>query len=65
MYNSYNITLRAAHFDFLPFLGPTPEEIVEANITLSPVGKIGVQRKVDFVAGHFAYFAEQTTQVCF
>jgi hypothetical protein len=34
MYDNFNSTVRAAHFDFLPFLGPTPEQVVEENITV-------------------------------
>ena len=65
MYDAFNATVRAAHFDFLPFLGPTPEEAAAANITLSAVGKVGTQRFVDFKAHHFSYFGEQSTEVRF
>ena len=65
MYDAFNTTVRAAHFDFLPFPGPTPEEVAAANITLSAVGKVGTQRFVDFEAHHFSYFGEQSTEVRF
>lgn len=63
MYNSFNSTVRATHLTFIPFYGPTPQEAAEANITLSPIGEVGVQRSVEYRTNHSAYFAEQTTQV--
>ncbi|KAF7975344.1 hypothetical protein HWV62_9793 [Athelia sp. TMB] len=62
MYDAFNATVRAAHFDFLPFLGPTPEEAAAANVTLSAVGKVGTQRFADFQAHHFSYFREQSDE---
>jgi hypothetical protein len=34
MYDNFNMTVRAAHFDFLPFFGPTPEQAAVENITV-------------------------------
>ncbi|KAJ7795698.1 Alpha/Beta hydrolase protein [Mycena olivaceomarginata] len=60
MYESFNTTVRAAHFVFLPFQPPSPQEIADKNITLSDVQEIALQRTVDwFTTGH-SYFQEQT-----
>ncbi|KAJ7836320.1 Alpha/Beta hydrolase protein [Mycena olivaceomarginata] len=48
MYESFNTTVRAAHFVFLPFRPPSPQEIADKNITLSDVQKIALQRTVDW-----------------
>ncbi|KAJ7766927.1 Alpha/Beta hydrolase protein [Mycena olivaceomarginata] len=39
MYESFNTTVRTAHFVFLPFQPPSPQEIADKNITLSDVQK--------------------------
>jgi hypothetical protein len=63
MYESFNTTVRAAHFVFLPFQPPSPQEITDKNITLSDVQEIALQRTVDwFTTGH-SYFQEQTFKV--
>ncbi|KAJ7766928.1 Alpha/Beta hydrolase protein [Mycena olivaceomarginata] len=60
MYESFNINVRAAHFVFLPFQPPSPQEIADKNITLSDVQKIVLQRTVDWVTTGQSYFQEQT-----
>ncbi|KAJ7789451.1 Alpha/Beta hydrolase protein, partial [Mycena olivaceomarginata] len=56
MYESFNTTVRAAHFVFLPFRPPSPQE----NLTLSDVQKIALQRTVDWLMTGQSYFQEQT-----
>ncbi|KAJ7795687.1 Alpha/Beta hydrolase protein [Mycena olivaceomarginata] len=60
MYESFNTTVRAAHFVFLPFQPPSPQEIADKNITLSDVQKIALQHTVDWLATDQGYFQEQT-----
>ncbi|KAJ7646784.1 Alpha/Beta hydrolase protein [Roridomyces roridus] len=60
MYGSFNTTVRAAHFVFLPFFGPTPEEIAADNITLSDVEKVAENKGNLFVSLGLAYRDEQT-----
>jgi hypothetical protein len=63
MYESFNTTVRAAHFVFLPFRPPSPQEIVDKNITLSDVQKIALQRTVDWRTTGQSYLQEQTFKV--
>ncbi|KAJ7795701.1 Alpha/Beta hydrolase protein [Mycena olivaceomarginata] len=60
MYESFNTTVRAAHFVFLPFRPPSPQEIADKNITLSDVQKIALQRTVDWRTTGQSYLQEQT-----
>lgn len=63
LYESFNATVRAAHFAFLPFQPPTPQEIADQNITLSDIGKVTLQRSVDWVTTDQGYFQEQALKV--
>ncbi|KAJ7789456.1 Alpha/Beta hydrolase protein [Mycena olivaceomarginata] len=60
LYESFNATVRAAHFAFLPFQPPTPQEIADQNITLSDIGKVTLQRSVDWLTIDQGYFQEQS-----
>ncbi|KAJ7661645.1 Alpha/Beta hydrolase protein [Mycena rosella] len=62
LYNSFNKTVRAAHFDFLPFFPPSVEDIAEKNITLSDSQKVTGQRVLDWVATGTGYLVEQTNK---
>ncbi|KAJ7782360.1 Alpha/Beta hydrolase protein [Mycena maculata] len=62
MYSSFNTTVRAAHFHFLPFLPPTPEQIAEDKITLSADQKAAEQRTVAWRTTGIGYFTLQTTK---
>lgn len=64
LYSGFNTTVRAAHFVFLPFLPPTPEQIAEDNITLSAIQKVTEQKTVDWTTTQFGYFIEQVNKVC-
>ncbi|KAJ7931181.1 Alpha/Beta hydrolase protein [Mycena leptocephala] len=63
LYSGFNTTVRAAHFVFLPFLPPTPEQIAEDNITLSAIQKVTEQKTVDWTTTQFGYFIEQVNKV--
>ncbi|KAJ6501431.1 Alpha/Beta hydrolase protein [Mycena vitilis] len=63
LYSSYNTSVRAAHLNSIPFLAPTPEEIVANNIIVSDIGKVTEQRTVDYRATGTGYFTEQTFKV--
>ncbi|KAJ7795688.1 Alpha/Beta hydrolase protein [Mycena olivaceomarginata] len=60
MYESFNTTVCTAHFVFLPFQPPSPQEIADKNITLSDVQKIALQRTVDWLTTDQGYFQDQT-----
>ncbi|KAJ7451135.1 Alpha/Beta hydrolase protein [Mycena latifolia] len=60
LYKSYNASVRAAHFVFLPFNPPSPQDIADNNITLSEIAKVTLQRTVDWTTTGNAYFMEQT-----
>ncbi|KAJ7045988.1 Alpha/Beta hydrolase protein [Mycena alexandri] len=62
LYSSFNTTVRAGHFTFLPFLPPSPEDIATENITLSDAQKISEQRTIDFDATGNGYLIEQATK---
>ncbi|KAJ7761030.1 Alpha/Beta hydrolase protein [Mycena metata] len=62
LYSSFNTTVRAAHFVFLPFLPPSAEEIAVNNITLSDIQKIALQQTTDWSTTGNGYFLEQTTK---
>ncbi|KAJ7739038.1 Alpha/Beta hydrolase protein [Mycena maculata] len=53
LYSSFNTTVRAGHFTFLPFLPPTTEEITAENITISAVQTEAIGN---------AYLTEQSTK---
>jgi len=60
MYESFNTTVRAANFVFLPFDPPSPQDIADNNITLSDIQKVTLQRTVDWLTIGQGYFQEQT-----
>ncbi|KAJ7020006.1 Alpha/Beta hydrolase protein [Mycena alexandri] len=62
LYSSFNTTVRAAHFVFLPFLPPSAEDIAANNITLSDIQKIALQQTTDWTTTGNGYFLEQTTK---
>ncbi|KAJ7761013.1 Alpha/Beta hydrolase protein [Mycena metata] len=62
LYSSFNTTVRAAHFVFLPFLPPSAQEIAANNITLSDIQKIAVQQTTEWSTTGNGYFLEQTTK---
>ncbi|KAJ7239609.1 Alpha/Beta hydrolase protein [Mycena haematopus] len=59
LYSSFNTTVRAAHFVFLPFSPPSAEELAENNITLSALQEVTEQRQANFTYG---YLTEQSTK---
>ncbi|KAJ6507204.1 Alpha/Beta hydrolase protein [Mycena vitilis] len=62
LYSSFNTTVRAAQFVFIPFFPPTPQEMAENNITLTPVQQVAAQRGVDYSTTGTGYFVEQSTK---
>ncbi|KAJ6573917.1 Alpha/Beta hydrolase protein [Mycena vulgaris] len=62
MYKSYNTSVRAAHFAFLPFAPPSPQDIADNNITLSEIAQVTLQRTVEWNTIGNAYFLEQTVK---
>ncbi|KAJ7680827.1 Alpha/Beta hydrolase protein [Mycena polygramma] len=62
MYASFNTTVRAGHFAFLPFFPPTAQEIAADNITLSDIQKVSQQRNAEWSSTGNAYFLEQQTK---
>ncbi|KAK7036288.1 epoxide hydrolase domain protein [Favolaschia claudopus] len=62
MYNSFNASVRAAHFVFLPFLPPSLAEIKENNITLTDDQKVTVGRVEEWNASDNGYFVVQATK---
>jgi hypothetical protein len=61
---TFNTTVRAAHFVFIPFVPPSSQEIAENNITLSDAQKVAEQRYIELTTIGMGYFTEQTTKVC-
>ncbi|KAJ6585638.1 Alpha/Beta hydrolase protein [Mycena capillaripes] len=61
-YGSYNATVRAAHFVFIPFFPPLAQDIAENNITLSDAEKVTLQRTIDWNATGNNYFLEQAAK---
>ncbi|KAJ7310966.1 Alpha/Beta hydrolase protein, partial [Mycena albidolilacea] len=62
LYISFNTTVRAAHFVFLPFPPPSAEDIAAKNITLSDIQKVTEHRVIEFNAIGNGYFIEQSTK---
>ncbi|KAJ7349875.1 hypothetical protein DFH08DRAFT_997267 [Mycena albidolilacea] len=61
LYSSFNTTVRAAHFAFLPFFPPAAQDIAE-NITLSDIQKVTEQLNIDWNTTGNGYDIEQTTK---
>ncbi|KAF7328190.1 Epoxide hydrolase domain protein [Mycena venus] len=62
LYGSFNTTVRAAHFTFLPFFPPSAQDIAANNITLSDLQKVTEQRVSEFNAIGNGYLIEQSTK---
>ncbi|KAJ7184615.1 Alpha/Beta hydrolase protein [Mycena filopes] len=62
MYGSYNTTVRAAHFTFIPFPPPSAQELAANNITLSDIQEVTEQRFTEWSSTGDGYFIEQTTK---
>ncbi|KAJ6507188.1 Alpha/Beta hydrolase protein [Mycena vitilis] len=62
MYASFNTTVRAGQFVFIPFFPPGAEEIAANNITLSDSQKVAEQRNADWNSTGDSYFLEQETK---
>ncbi|KAK7050663.1 epoxide hydrolase domain protein [Favolaschia claudopus] len=62
MYNSFNTSVRASHFIFLPFLPPTLTEIEANNITLTDDEKVSVARSEEWLTNDHGYFQIQATK---
>ncbi|KAJ7162091.1 Alpha/Beta hydrolase protein [Mycena filopes] len=62
LYSSFNTTVRAAHFVFLPFLPPSAEDIAANNITLSDVQEVAEQQAIIWATSGHGYFTEQSTK---
>ncbi|KAF7345580.1 Epoxide hydrolase domain protein [Mycena venus] len=61
-YGTYNTTVRAAHFAFIPFFPPLAQDIAENNISLSDDEKVTLQRAIDWNATGNTYFLEQAAK---
>ncbi|KAK7064777.1 putative epoxide hydrolase [Favolaschia claudopus] len=59
LYESFNSSVRAAHFVFAPFTPPFPQDIADNNITLSDSQKVTLQRSVDWLTIDQGYFQSQ------
>lgn len=65
LYKTYNASVRAAHFTFIPFDPPTPQDIADNNITLSNIAQVTLERGVEWSTTGNSYFEEQTFKVIF
>lgn len=61
LYNQFADSVRAAHFPFIPFVPPFGPELAAINLT--PIGKFGAQRTIEWLTGGSAYNVLQTTKV--
>ncbi|KAJ7463638.1 Alpha/Beta hydrolase protein [Mycena latifolia] len=62
LYESFNATVRAAHFVFIPFFPPSAQELAAKNISLSEVQQVAEERFVEWMATENGYDVEQTTK---
>ncbi|KAJ7680814.1 epoxide hydrolase 1 [Mycena polygramma] len=62
LYTSFNTSVRAAQFVFIPFFPPSAQEIAQNNITLSPIQEVTEQRFIAWTASGNGYFIEQATK---
>ncbi|KAJ7282731.1 Alpha/Beta hydrolase protein, partial [Mycena rebaudengoi] len=60
LYGSYNTSVRAAQFVFLPFFPPLAPELAANNITLSPIAQVTLQRATEWSSTGNSYFMEMT-----
>ncbi|PNP45519.1 hypothetical protein TGAMA5MH_02742 [Trichoderma gamsii] len=63
MYDQFNNTVKAAHFNFLPFFSLTPEQLTDQGIALTAAEAIQEQRAMDFENSGIGYYMEQATTV--
>jgi pimeloyl-ACP methyl ester carboxylesterase len=63
MYDRFNTTVKAAHFNFLPFFSLTPEQLADQGITLTAAEATQEQRAMDFENSGIGYYMEQATTV--
>jgi pimeloyl-ACP methyl ester carboxylesterase len=63
MYNQFNTTVKAAHFNFLPFFSLTPEQLAAQGITLTAAEATQEQRAMDFENSGIGYYMDQATTV--
>lgn len=64
MYEHFNSTTRAVHFNFVPFRPPTMATVSEMKIPLSPDEEFTIERMDKWTATGSAYFILQVTRVC-
>jgi pimeloyl-ACP methyl ester carboxylesterase len=62
MYDSYNISVRAAHFSFLPFYPLSPAQLAALNISLSPQETFQAQLTESYTSVGLGYNIEQSTE---
>ncbi|KAK4034784.1 Alpha/Beta hydrolase protein [Parachaetomium inaequale] len=62
LYETYNTSVRAAHFTMIPFYPLTAEQVAAQNITLSPAEQAQLDRWMEMVATGNAYYYVQTTK---
>ncbi|KAJ7700409.1 Alpha/Beta hydrolase protein [Mycena rosella] len=62
LYSSFNATVRAGHFVFIPFYPPSAQEIAANNISLSDVQKVAEQRFIEWSTTGNGYSVEQTNK---
>ncbi|GAQ09889.1 putative epoxide hydrolase [Aspergillus lentulus] len=62
MYDTFNATIGAAHFVFLPFYPQTPGELTAGNITLSKAEQAEEQNAMNWANTGDGYFIEQSTK---
>ncbi|KAJ7235795.1 Alpha/Beta hydrolase protein [Mycena rebaudengoi] len=60
LYSSYNTTVRAAQFVFLPFPPPLVPELAVNNITLSPLAQFTLQRFTEWSSTDTSYLLDMT-----
>ncbi|KAJ7499841.1 Alpha/Beta hydrolase protein [Mycena latifolia] len=60
LYSSFNTTVHAGHFVFLPFFPPLAQEIAENNITLTALQEVAEQQTTAWNTTGNSYFREQT-----
>ncbi|KAH8900004.1 alpha/beta-hydrolase [Thozetella sp. PMI_491] len=62
LYDSFNSTVRAAHFTLVPFAQLSAEQLAAEGITLSPLEQYEAEYAQNFSATGFGYFMEQATK---
>lgn len=63
MYHGFQENVATAHFSFLSFFPPTPDQIKAENITLTPFEQAGVEKTQQFLTTGFGYFNENANRV--